>query len=189
MIKASELARHSIVSIDGDPHVVESLRVSTPSARGAATLFKLRFRNLLTKNKLDQTCKGDDKFDEIDFVRREVEFLYSDHDGTCTFMDSGDYSQFTLTADDLEEQAAYLAEEREGLKALVVNGRPVAIELPTSVSLKIETCEPTMKGQTATGRGKSARTVTGLTVQVPEYVTAGEIIRVDTRTGEFLGRD
>ena len=188
MPKACELSRNSIVSIDGAPHVVESLRVTTPSARGAATLFKFRFRNLLTKAKLDQTCKGDDKFGDLDFDRRAVQFLYKEHDDTYTFMDAEDYSQFSLTAEELDEQTGYLTEELEGIKALVVNGRPVAIDLPAAVVLKIASCEPTLKGQTATARTKTARTETGLVVHVPEYVTEGESVRVDTRTGEFLGR-
>jgi elongation factor P len=188
MSKACELSRNSIVSIDGTPHVVESLRVTTPSARGAATLFKFRFRNLLTKAKLDQTRKGDDKFDDLDFVRRDVQFLYKEHDDVYTFMDTEDYSQFSLRADELGDLASYLVEELEGIKALVVNDRPMAIELPVTVVLRIASCEPTMKGQTATARTKTARTETGLVVHVPEYVTEGETVRIDTRTGEFLGR-
>ena len=188
MPKACDLTRNSIVSIGGAPHVVESLRVTTPSARGAATLFKFRFRNLLTKAKLDQTCKGDDKFDDLDFERRAVQFLYKERDDVYTFMDTEDFSQFSLGADELDEQAAYLSEELKGIKALVVNGRPMAIELPASVTLRIATCEPTLRGQTVTARTKTARTETGLVVHVPEYITEGESVRVDTRTGEFLGR-
>ncbi len=188
MTKACDLSRNNIVSINGAPYVVESLRVTTPSARGAATLFKFRFRNLLTKAKLDQTCKGDDKFDDLDFDRRAVQFLYKERDDVFTFMDTEDFSQFSLSADDLGDQALYLVEELEGIKALVVNGAPAAIELPVTVVLTVASCEPTMKGQTATARSKPARAETGLVVQVPEYVTEGETIRVDTRTGEFLGR-
>ncbi len=188
MPKACDLSRNSIVSIDGAPHVVESLQVITPSARGAATLFKFRFRNLLTKAKLDQTCKGDDKFGDVDFDRRPVQFLYKEHDDTYTFMDEEDYSQFSLTAGELDEQTGYLTEDLEGIKALVVNGRPVAIDLPAAVVLRVASCEPTLKGQTATARNKTAHTDTGLVVHVPEYVKEGEYVRIDTRTGEFLGR-
>ena len=188
MPKACELSRNSIVSIDGAPHVVETLRVTTPSARGAATLFKFRFRNLLTQAKLDRTCKGDEKFDDVEVVRREVQFLYREHGDAYTFMDAEDFSQFTLNADDLGDQASFLVEGMEDIKALVVDGKPAAIELPVSVVLEVASCEPTMKGQTATARTKPARTTTGLVVHVPEYVTEGEAIRVDTRSGEFLGR-
>ena len=188
MIKASELARGSIVAINGAPYAVEELHVSTPSARGAASLWRLRFRNLVDKSKVDQVCKGDDKFDEVDFERREVQYLYQERGGVYTFMDTDSFEQFSLNADELGDQALYLVEEMEGIFALHVNGKPVAIELPQVVTLKIAECEPTMHGQTVTARAKSAKTSTGLTVQVPEYITAGESVRIDTRTGEFQGR-
>lgn len=188
MIKACDLSRNSIVSINNAPYIVEDLKVSTPSARGAVSIFRFRFRNLLTKNKLDQSCHGDDKFDELEFEKREVQFLYREKDGMYTFMDVEDYSQFSLDKSSLGDQIYYLVEDMEGITALVVNGNPLAIELPQSVELEIAECEPTMKGQTATARSKTAILSTGLSIQVPEYITVGETVRVGTGTGEFLGR-
>lgn len=188
MIKACDLGRNGIVSINGSPYIVEDLKVSTPSARGAASIYRFRFRNLITKVKLDQACHGDDKFDELDFEKRQVQFLYKEQNGAYTFMDVDDYSQFSLSADDLGDQIYYLIEDMEDIKALIVNGNPVAIELPPNVALKIADCEPTMKGQTVTARTKSATLQTGLSIQVPEYITAGETVKVSTATGEFLGR-
>lgn len=188
MIKACELTRSSIVGINGAPYVVEELKVSTPSARGAASIFRFRFRNLITKAKLDQSCHGDDKFEEVDFERRPVQYLYKEPGGIYTFMDQEDYSQFSLNEDELGEQTGFLVEDMEGILSLIVDGKPAAIELPPSVNLKIAECEPTMKGQTVTARTKSAVLETGLSIQVPEYMTAGEVVRVDTRTGEFSGR-
>ena len=188
MSKACDLTRNSIVAIGGAPYVVEELKVSTPSARGAASIFRFRFRNLITKAKLDQACHGDDKFDDVDFEKRDVQFLYKETGGLYTFMDTEDYSQFTLNADDLGDQVGYLAEDMEGIKSLIVNGAPVAIELPPNVVLEIADCEPTMKGQTVTSRAKTATLTTGLSILVPEYITVGERVKVDTRTGEFLGR-
>ncbi len=188
MIKACELSRNSIVSVNGAPYIVEELKVSTPSARGAASIFRFRLRNLITKSKLDQSCHGDDKFDELDFEKREVQFLYKEGDDIYTFMDTEDYSQFSLNADELGDQLYYLVEDMEGIKALIVNGTPVAIELPPNVVLEIADCEPTMKGQTVTARTKTATLSTGLNIQVPEYMAAGEMVKVDTRNGDFLGR-
>ena len=188
MIKACELSRNGIVSINGAPYIVEELKVSTPSARGAASIFRFRFRNLVTKAKLDQACHGDDKFEELDFQRRLVQYLYREQGGAYTFMDVEDYSQFSLNAEELGDQVGFLVEDMEDIKALIVNGTPVAIELPPNVVLEIAECEPTMKGQTVTARTKTARLSTGLAIQVPEYITVGERVKVDTRTGEFLGR-
>lgn len=188
MIKACDLGKNGIVSINGAPFIVEELKISTPSARGAAAIFRFRFRNLITKAKLDQACHGDDKFDELDFEKRPVQFLYKEQDGAYAFMDTEDYSQFSLNADDLGEQTGFLVEDMEDIKALFVNGSPVAIELPPNVTLTIADCEPTMKGQTVTARTKTATLQTGLSIQVPEYITPGETVKVDTRTGAFLGR-
>lgn len=188
MVKACDLSRNSIVSINGAPYIVEDLKISTPSARGAASIFRFRFRNLISKSKLDQACHGDDKFEELDFEKREVQFLYKETGDVFTFMDVNDYSQFSLNADDLGDQIYYLVEDMEGIMALVVNGSPLAIELPPNVVLEITECEPTMKGQTVTARTKSAKLSTGLSIQVPEYMTSGEMVKVDTRTGDFLGR-
>jgi elongation factor P len=188
MIKACELTRNGIVSINGAPYIVEELKISTPSARGAASIFRFRLRNLITKAKLDQACHGDDKFEELDFEKRQVQFLYKEQGNAYAFMDTSDYSQFSLTADELGEQVYYLLEDMDDIRALVVNGTPVAIELPPNVVLEIADCEPTMKGQTVTARTKTATLQTGLSVQVPEYITPGEKVKIDTRTGEFLGR-
>lgn len=187
MVKASDLKRNDLVGLQGLPHLVEDLKVSTPSARGASTLYRFRFRNLVTKSKVDMTCKGDDPFDQLSFERRPVQFLYAQQD-QYTFMDTEDYSQFTLNRDEIEEQSEFLVENMEGISALVSDGRILTIELPSGVILKITECDPVLKGASATSRTKPARLETGLVVQVPEYLTPGESIRVDTRTRKFLQR-
>jgi elongation factor P len=187
MTRISELERGSVVAISDTPHVVEELQVQTPSARGGASLYKIRFRNLVSRQKLDKTFKGDDTLPAIDVDHREVQFLYRDKD-SFTFMDLGDYAQFTLFPDDIGDQAIYLVEDMEGIRILIVNERVVAIELPPVVELEISECDPSMRGASATARTKPATLSTGLVVQVPEYISRGEVIRVDTRTGKFLSR-
>lgn len=187
MIKACDLKRNELVGIHGLPHIVEDLKVSTPSARGASTLYRFRFRNLVTRNKVDMTCKGDDPLEQIAFEKRPVQFLFAKQD-EYTFMDAEDFSQFVLNRNELAEQVDYLAEDQDGLVALVADGRILTIEMPASVSLIIVTCDPVLKGASATGRSKPATLQTGLVVQVPEYLTPGDVIRVDTRTGKFIQR-
>jgi elongation factor P len=187
MVKACDLKRNDLVGMQGVPHLLEELKVSTPSARGASTLYRFRFRNLVTKNKVDMTCKGDDPFVEIAFEKRDVQFLFAKQD-EYTFMDAEDFSQFVMRGDEIADQVSYLAEDMDGIVALVADGRILTIEMPASVSLKIVECDPVLKGASATGRSKPAKLQTGLVVQVPEYLTPGEVIRVDTRTGKFLQR-
>jgi elongation factor P len=187
MIKACDLKRGSLVGINNMPHVVEDLKVSTPSARGAASIYRFRFRNLVTKTKQDVSCKGEEPFDEIDFERRPVQFLYREAD-MYTFMDTEDFSQFSLPLDAIEDQVQYLVEDMEDIFALIADGKVMTIEMPQKVELKVTSCEPVMKGATAASRSKPATCQTGLVVHVPEYLEAGETIVVDTATGEFISR-
>ncbi len=187
MPKACDLKRGSIVDIDGTPHMVEDLTIQTPSARGGASLYKLRFRNLATKHKLDQSCKGDDSFRDTDFERRNVQFSYM-QGNDYVFMDLDDYSELTLTPDDLGDAINYVTEDLEGIQALVSAGRVLGLELPATVDLDVEQCDPSIKGASATARTKPATLSTGLVIQVPEYLSPDERVRVDTRTGRFLGR-
>ncbi len=187
MIKACDLEKNSIVEINGDPHVVEQIRVQTPSARGAATLYKVRFRNVRTRAKLDQTYKGDDPLQDTDFETRTVSFSYREGD-VFVFMDLDDYSQIELHEDEIEDAVPYLTDGLEGIKALVQGEKVLCIQMPDTVVLGITETAPSMRGASATARTKAATLETGLTVQVPEYVENGERIRVDTRTGEFVQR-
>ena len=187
MLSASDLKRGDIVKIDGDPHLVETVKVQTPSARGALTLYKVRFRNLKTKRKVDQSLRGDDVLAEADFERRPVQYLFGDASG-ITFMDLRDYSQFTLAKDDLENEWPYLSEGVEGLEAISSEGRVLGLEVPTFVTLEIVETRPSVKGGSVTARTKPATLSTGFVVQVPEYMAVGELIRVDTRTGEYASK-
>jgi len=187
MIKASDFKKGGVVKIDGEPHVVETIVVQKPAARGTGTLYKVRFRNVTTKRKMDQVFRGDDVLPEADLGRNPVQVLYGDAE-TITFMDLKDYSQFTLTKEDLEDEWPYLFEGMEGLTALVSEGRVIGITLPLQVSLRIEETRPSVKGGSVTARTKPATLSTGLVVQVPEYMSSGETIRVDTRTGLFVSK-
>ena len=187
MIKACDIKRSTVVSFDGIPHIVEDLQVQTPSARGGATLYKVRFRNVKTRQKLDQTFKGDDPLKETDLDRQEIQYLFSDSAG-LTFMNLADYSQFTIPAEELEDERRFLIDGLEGIMALISDGRVLGIELPPTVELEVVATDPGMRGASATARTKPATLSTGHVIRVPEYLEKGEMVRVDTRTGEFLGR-
>jgi len=187
MIKACDIKRTSIVKIDGAPCMVDNIQVQSPSARGSATLYKVRFRNISTKQKIDKVFKGDDVLQEADFERRDVQYAYSDGTG-YTFMDMEDYSQFDLNDDDLGEQVNFLSEGLEGIQALVSDGKVLGIELPPVVELQIVETGPSMRSASATARTKPAKLTTGHVVQVPEYMENGEVVKVDTRTGDFISR-
>ena len=187
MVPAKDFKRRMVVEIDGAPHMIEQIQVQTPSARGAATLYKIKARNLKTRARVEKSYRGTEGLPEASFERRPVQFLYRDAEG-FHFMDSTDYNQFTFSAEDLEDQAPFMTENMEGVESLVVNDEVIGIELPDTVALEIVETSPGVRGNSATGRTKPAKLATGHLIQVPEHLDQGVTVRVDTRTGEYLGR-
>lgn len=187
MPKASELKRGDAVEINGVPHVVKTIESRSPSSRGAQTIYKIRFNNAQTGQKLDESCKADDMFNSVDLIKRQAQFLYQDGD-MFTFMDVEDYSQYTLGQAELEDDLGYLVDGLEGIYVLIVDDRVLGIELPQTVSMEIKETAPALKGATATGRTKPATLVTGLEVQVPEYIETGEVIKINTDGNKFMSR-
>lgn len=184
---AKDIKNGSVVNFEGSPVIIESMSVQSPSARGAATLYKFRGRNLLTSQKTDIMLKGTESLEEADFQRRGVSIMYSDATH-LHLMDQQDYSQYSLERELVVEQMQYVTESLEGILGLIYNEECVGVQVPSTVELTISECDPGVKGNSATGRTKPATLETGLIVQVPEYLRLGERIKVDTRTGEFLSR-
>lgn len=187
MPKANELKRGMIVEINDAPHIVKHLDAKSPSSRGASTLYKIRFNNLKTGQKLDESFKSDDFLKEADCQRVQVQYSYKDGD-EYSFMNLDDYSQYNINTEDLEGQLEYLVEGQQGIIALIMDGNVLGIELPQTIELEILETAPGIKGATATGRTKPAQLVTGLEVQVPEYLEPGEVIRIHTSNGKFISR-
>jgi elongation factor P len=187
VVPAKDFKKRMVVEIDGAPHMIEHITVQTPSARGAATLYKVKARNLKTKVRVEKSYRGTDGLNESSFERRPIQFLYRDPDA-FHFMDAADFNQFSISAGDLEDQTPFMTENMEGVESLVVNDEVIAIELPDTVDLPIVETAPGVRGNSATGRTKPATLSTGHVIQVPEHLDQGVVVRVDTRTGEYLGR-
>jgi elongation factor P len=184
---AKDLKPGGIVKHNDAPVMIEGVTVQSPSARGGATLYKFRARNLVTKQKVDLVCKGTDNLNEADFEKRPVTLMYSDVDHVH-LLDQQDYNQYSLPLPDVADEMQYITEGLEGMLALVYNDQCVGLQLPAAVALEITECDPAVKGNSATSRTKPAKLQTGLTIQVPEYLKQGELVKVDTRTGAFLSR-
>lgn len=184
---AKEIKPGTVVNYQGAPVLIESVNVQTPSARGAATLYKYRGRNLVTRQKADLTLKGTESLEMADFVRRPVKLMYTDQTH-MHLLDQEDFNQFSIALEDVEDQMKYITESLEGVLALIYNDECVGVQLPSAVELSVTQCDPGVKGDSATKRTKPATLETGLVVQVPEYLTEGERIKVDTRTGAYISR-
>jgi len=186
-VQAKEIKTGTVVNYDGAPILIQSVSVQTPSARGAATLYKFRGRNLVTKQKADIALKGTESLDDADFERRPVSMMYTDATH-LHLLDQTDYNQYSIRLEDVAGEVPYITEGLEGMLAMIYNNECVGVQLPTTVELSITECDPGIKGNSATARTKPATLETGLSVHVPEYLKQGERIKVDTRTGQYISR-
>jgi elongation factor P len=187
MITTSDFKKGRQIVVDGQPVTVLDYTVQSPSARGAATLFRTKVRNILTGAVLEKTFKAGEKFDEPDVEQREAQYLY-EAGGEYNFLDQESFEQFALPADALGDAPGFLAENTI-VTALLYNGNVVSVELPQFVELEVVETEMATRGDTAAGKVlKDAKVSTGATLKVPLYLETGERILVDTTTGEFVKR-
>lgn len=186
MFSTSDFKRGLVIQLDGAPCLIVDVTVSSPTARGANTMVKTKYRNLITAQVLEKTFRSGDKVEEADFERHKGQFLYADG-GRGVFMDLENFEQFEMEEGDFSALSPYLLEGTEVVLGLF-EGRLVNVELPMTVELAIAETVPVMKNATATAQTKEALLETGLKLQVPPYLEAGERVKVDTRDGRFVSR-
>lgn len=187
MPKANEIKRGQVIEHDGAVYTVRQIDRSAPTARGATTLFRFKLQGVPGGERRELTLKGDDILSEAALTRRAATFSFRDADD-FVFMDSEDFSQYILAESAVGDAAAYITEALDEVTVLLIDGAPAAIQMPQSVVLEVTETAPVMKGATATKSNKPAILENGVEVLVPDYVTPGEKIKVNTETGEFMGR-
>ncbi|HDY84191.1 MAG TPA: elongation factor P-like protein YeiP [Methylophaga aminisulfidivorans] len=187
MPKASELKKGMVVDVADEPYVVRDIDIRNPSSRGASTLYKVRFNHLKTKQKRDESFKGEDFLKEVDCERIQVQYSYKDDDN-YVFMNNDTFEQYMINVSDIEDSIGYIYDGLDHIVAVLLDQQLVAIELPAAVVLEITETSPGIKGATAAARTKPATLSTGIEVQVPEYIESGEVIKVNTDTGKFISR-
>lgn len=187
LIGANELKRKLLISVEGQPYVVIDVFFASPTARGAATMVRTRLRHLLTNAVLEKNFRSSEKFEEPDVELVPASYLYSDGEG-YHFMDEKSFEQFAFSTDDVGSDRNYL-KEGQTLQVLKYNGQPVSLQLPQYVELEVVSTELGQRGDTASGGAtKNATVETGLVVRVPLFMKEGEVVRVNTQTGEVAGR-
>lgn len=184
MYESSDLKKGLKFQIDQEPYVVVQFEFVKPG-KGQA-LYKCRLKNMVTGAQFDKTFRSGEKFQEANLEEHEMEYLYSDNQGYC-FMNTSTYEQEFLTDEQIGDAKAFL-KDNTVCNVLLFEGRPIGISLPNFVELLITEAEPWAKGDTAAGSTKPATLETGHVVQVPPFVNQGEVIRIDTRTGEYVER-
>ncbi|MBI4005246.1 MAG: elongation factor P [Gammaproteobacteria bacterium] len=172
------------VMLDGDPCAVLENEFVKPG-KGQA-FNRVKFRNLKTGRVIERTLKSGDVMEGADIVDLELQYLYSDGD-LWHFMDQTTYEQYAADEKTMSEAAQWLKGE-EKCTVTLWNGTPLTVAAPVFVMLKIMETDPGIRGDTATGGSKPATLETGAVVKVPLFVELGEIIKIDTRTGTYVGR-
>lgn len=187
MPKANEIKKNMAVEFEGRAYFIRDIERSVPQGRAGGSLYRMRMYDVVNGNKIDHTFKDSDMLTLADLHRRDVTFSYADGD-EYVFMDSEDYTQYSLDKSSIEDELLFVAEDTQGLQVILIDGAPMALVVPLTVDLVIEETDPSIKGGSATARTKPARLTTGLVVQVPEHISTGDRIRVNTEERRFLSR-
>ena len=184
MLESGDLRKGLKLEIDGEPHVIVHFAFVKPG-KGQA-LYKCKLKNMITGAQFDRTYRSGEKFNEADLEETDMEYLYYDGDRYC-FMNTTTYDQDLLSGDQIGDAINFL-KENTVCSVLLFESRPIGITLPNFVDLHIEKADPWVKGDTASGDTKPATLETGYIIQVPPFVEEGELVRIDTRTGEYVER-
>ena len=172
------------IEISGEPFFIVDFQHVKPGKGGA--FIRTKMKSLISGNVLDKTFRSGEKVDVPDLEEKKMSYLYRDESGFY-FMDSQTFEQMMLSEDQIGDAIGYLKENIE-LNLLFHNGAPIGIDLPMFLELQVSETDPGLKGNTASGGSKPAKLETGITVQVPLFVNEGDVVKVDTRTGEYIER-
>ena len=184
MATSNDLKNGMVLNMENQLWTVIEFQHVKPGKGPAFVRTKLK--NVLTGKVIDRTLNAGVKIETATVDKREMQYLYSDGDG-FVFMDTSDYDQITLTKELVGDAANYLLENQQAIVA-IHEGAPIYVELPASVVLEITFTEPGLQGDRSSGGTKPATLETGLQIQVPLFIEQNTKVKVDTRTGEYLGR-
>jgi len=184
LIGTNQFKRGMKVELDAEPYTIIEFQHVKPGKGGAFVRTKLK--SLISGNVIDRTFRSGEKVKRPDFEDKQMQFLYKDESG-FHFMDLGTYEQVLVTSEDLGDLQGFLKEELE-VNVQLYNGKPIGVELPNFVELAIVKAEPGVKGDTATGATKPAEMETGAVIYVPLFLEEGDVIKIDTRSGEYIER-
>ncbi len=184
MPAANDIRKGQVIKFNGEPHLVMETQHRTPGNLRA--FVQIKMRNLRYGKALDQRFASTDTIEVMPTDKKSLEFSYADRD-SFAFMDPSTFEQIELNAQQLGDVKNYLAPGGK-VDVLFVDERPLSVDLPSTVSLKVIESADGIKGDTASNVQKPAKVETGLVVQVPLFIKEGDVIRVNTTDGSYLGR-
>lgn len=184
MISSNDFRPGVTIELNGDPCQVIEFQHVKPG-KGAA-FVRTKIKNLKTGSTTEMTFRGGEKVPKAVLDRRQMQYLYFDGDN-YVFMDNETYDQISLTLDQIDGGEKYL-KENMSCQINLYQGMVLGVELPNTVELEVTETEPGIKGDTASGGTKPATMETGVVVNVPFFINTGDILRIDTRTGDYIER-
>ncbi|RMG67100.1 MAG: elongation factor P [Nitrospirae bacterium] len=184
MISTNDFRRGTKIEYRGEPYIVLDFQ-HVKMGRGGA-FVRAKLKGLKSGKIIEETFNAGDKVPKADLEEKEMQYLYN-QDNLYYFMDNETYEQLPLTEEQLGDARLYL-KENMNVYILYYKQEPITVELPNFVELQVIETEPGVKGDTASGGSKPAKLETGATVKVPLHINEGDIIKVDTRTGEYIER-
>ena len=182
-VSTAEFKRGLKIQFDGEPYSIVDFQHVKPGKGGAFVRTKLKHMKL--GRVIDNTFRAGEKVELVDFDEKRMQYLYKDD--RYHFMDLDTYDQISLAPEEVGEARDFLKENTE-VEILFIDGNPVSVELPNFIELQIVKTDPGIRGDTATGGSKPATLETGAVIQVPLFLNEGDVVKVDTRSGEYLGR-
>jgi elongation factor P len=183
-VNVEEVTKNTKILIDRTPFSVEGVEFVKPG-KGRA-IYKYRLRNLFSGNVLDITMHSGEKVEETSVTMHEMQYLFKEND-SYIFMDSSSFEQMPMTAQQVGDKGGYL---KEGTPVVVMmwEGRPIDLQMPKVVELKVVETSASLKGATITAQNKEGKLETGMIVGVPAFIKEGDIIKIDTRNGTYIER-
>ncbi len=182
MISTSDFRKGKKIEFRGAPHEIIDFQ-HVKMGRGGA-IVRTRLKNLKTGSVVEETFKSGERLETPDLKERSMQYLYREGE-MYYFMDTENYEQLPLTTEQLDDARKFLKENMV-VKVLYYDGSPLIVELPIFVELMITKTEPGVRGDTASGGSKPAVLETGATIKVPFHLNEGDIVKVDTRTSEYI---
>jgi elongation factor P len=183
VVSTAEFKKGLRIVFDGQPYAIVDFQHVKPGKGGAFVRTKLK--HMRVGKVIDNTFRSGEKVELVEYDEKHMQFLYKDD--RFHFMDTSSYEQVSLSAEEVGDVREYLKENTE-VDVLYIDGSPTTVELPNFVELAIARTDPGVRGDTAQGGTKPATLETGAVVQVPLFLNERDIVKVDTRTGEYLGR-
>jgi len=182
-VSTAEFKKGLKIQFDGAPYSIVDFQHVKPGKGGA--FVRTRLKHMRLGRVIDNTFRAGEKVELVDFDEKRMQYLYKDD--RYHFMDLDTYDQISLSADEVGDARDFLKENTE-VEILFIDGSPVSVELPNFIELQVVKTDPGIRGDTASGGSKPATLETGAVIQVPLFLNEGDVVKVDTRSGDYLGR-